>query len=531
MKSLILVFMCVISVFCTQAQVGINTTTPDPSAILDIEATDKGILIPRVSLGNVAQTQLDGTNNTAEGMLIYNTNGSVTGGNGIGFYMFSGGSWTKVVTSNTGGSDADWYVRNTTNAPNDISDEIYTQGAVSIGNSFSFQGLFNLSLSENTSNNITGSYAEISNFGTGSVTGNYLSTFSNGGNSVTGNYLYANASGGLGTLTGTEESLNQNGTGRLYAVYREMDSDTPNDYVGIWQRMRGEPTGEVMGFYNNVRTSGGDAEEYGIFNLLNNTSSSVTSDRYGVFNEISGSGTGTKYGIYNEIDSGGGIHFGTYNFSRGFNAADKYGTANIMDGGGSAEIYGSYNFILNSGSGDKYGSYNRISTTNGTNYGVYSQVDIAAGDAGYFLGDVYISGTLTNPSARFLKTNIKAASPVLDRILTVEVKNYEYRTTEYDFMNLPQGNQTGFIAEDFSTIFPELVKDTIHPEQFDQINGGKKSISPQIDFVSVNYVGLVPTLVKGIQEQQEIIISQEERISNLEKELQAIKQLLNQSSN
>ena len=35
------------------AQVGIGTTTPDPSAIMDITATDKGLLIPRVLLDDV----------------------------------------------------------------------------------------------------------------------------------------------------------------------------------------------------------------------------------------------------------------------------------------------------------------------------------------------------------------------------------------------------------------------------------------------------------------------------------------------
>lgn len=526
-----LYLLCLASIFLTQAQVGINTTTPDPSAILDIMATDKGILIPRVSLNNVNQSQLDGSNNTAEGMLIYNTNSSVTGGDGIGFYLFSGGIWTKLLTSNTGTGDADWFARNTTNPANDITDDIYTQGAVNIGNGFTFQGMLNLSLSENSSNNIRGLYTDISNSGNGNITGSYVSTFGNGGNSVTGDYLFASTSGGAGTITGTEQELTQDGNGRIYGVYREMDSDTPDDYVGIWQRMRGSPTGEVIGFYNNVRTNGGNPEEYGIFNLLNNTSSSVTNDRYGIFNDVSGSGSGDKYGLFNDISSGGGTHYGVYNFTRGFNASDAYGTANIMDGGGTGDIHGSYNFILNSGTGDKYGSYNRISTTNGTNYGVYSQVNTTAGDAGYFLGDVYISGVLTNPSARFLKTNINTPKPVLEKLLTVEVKKYDYKTEEYDFMNLPQGKQTGFIAEDFALIFPELVKETINPEQFDLEDQNKKLISPKIEFNSVNYIGLIPTLVKGIQEQHEIIKIQEERVSKLEKELEDIKLLLNEKGN
>ncbi|WP_031527124.1 hypothetical protein [Dyadobacter crusticola] len=62
--------------------VGINTTTPDPSAALDIQATDKGILIPRVSLQSL------GDNTTvltpANGLLVYNLNPEMPGG--LGFF-------------------------------------------------------------------------------------------------------------------------------------------------------------------------------------------------------------------------------------------------------------------------------------------------------------------------------------------------------------------------------------------------------------------------------------------------------------
>lgn len=80
--------------------VGINTTgaDPDASSILDVNATDKGILIPRVSLTNV-NTGAPITS-PANGLMVYNTNASVTGGFGTGFYFWSGSSWTKVATGN-----------------------------------------------------------------------------------------------------------------------------------------------------------------------------------------------------------------------------------------------------------------------------------------------------------------------------------------------------------------------------------------------------------------------------------------------
>ena len=83
------------------SQVGIGTTSPDASSILDVTATDKGILIPRVSLINITATLLDGTNTAATGLLIYNTNAGVIGGNGLGYYYFNGTIWEKLTTSSS----------------------------------------------------------------------------------------------------------------------------------------------------------------------------------------------------------------------------------------------------------------------------------------------------------------------------------------------------------------------------------------------------------------------------------------------
>ena len=83
------------------AQVGINTTSPDASSMLDISATNKGVLVPRVSLTNVTLTTLDGTNTAATGLLIWNTNATTTGGSGVGFYFYNGTQWMPITQSAT----------------------------------------------------------------------------------------------------------------------------------------------------------------------------------------------------------------------------------------------------------------------------------------------------------------------------------------------------------------------------------------------------------------------------------------------
>lgn len=64
---------CLIILLCsffshTFAQVGIGTTTPHASSILDIQSTDKGILVPRLTTA-----QITAIVNPANGLLVYNT--------------------------------------------------------------------------------------------------------------------------------------------------------------------------------------------------------------------------------------------------------------------------------------------------------------------------------------------------------------------------------------------------------------------------------------------------------------------------
>lgn len=81
-------------------QVGIGNTNPNLTSVLDIEATNKGVLMPRVSLNNVTNPLLDGTNIAATSLLIWNTNASIIGGDGVGFYFFDGVIWEKLSTQN-----------------------------------------------------------------------------------------------------------------------------------------------------------------------------------------------------------------------------------------------------------------------------------------------------------------------------------------------------------------------------------------------------------------------------------------------
>ena len=81
-KILLLILSVMISL-AASAQVGINTITPDPSAALDVTATDKGLLIPRVALASAIPSP-------AAGLMVHQTTAPA------GFYYYNGTAWTMI---------------------------------------------------------------------------------------------------------------------------------------------------------------------------------------------------------------------------------------------------------------------------------------------------------------------------------------------------------------------------------------------------------------------------------------------------
>lgn len=102
MKTKITTVVLIMLVGFAKAQsVGVGTATPDASTKLHIEDTQRGVLIPKVSLSNVNTFGLAGNTQT-EGILVYNTNAVTTGGNGKGYYYWNSTKWERLaITTNS----------------------------------------------------------------------------------------------------------------------------------------------------------------------------------------------------------------------------------------------------------------------------------------------------------------------------------------------------------------------------------------------------------------------------------------------
>ena len=98
-----------------------------------------------------------------------------------------------------------------------------------------------------------------------------------------------------------------------------------------------------------------------------------------------------------------------------------------------------------------------------------------------------------------LKENIIDATPKLEDVMKVKVKNFNFIGEDL--------KQIGVVAQELEEVFPGLVKEEKQPD----VNGEEGGI-----YKSVKYSVLVPILVKAMQEQQEIIEDLKTRITKLE---------------
>ncbi|ARA92168.1 hypothetical protein AWN76_002590 [Rhodothermaceae bacterium RA] len=195
------------------------------------------------------------------------------------------------------------------------------------------------------------------------------------------------------------------------------------------------------------------------------------------------SGSGNRVGYYGRASGGTGSNYGTYTWAEG-NSGTKYGVFGMARGDAGTK-YGVYGWA--------YGS--------GTNY------------AGYFSGNVHITGTLTNPSDERLKTNVRALQgrDVLAKLRAMRPVAFRYKeqaglnAVGFQALELPEGERVGFVAQEVAQVFPDLVHEQVHvvPEDPEAEKVAREATT--VRYQSVDYLAMIPLLVRAIQEQQEEI--------------------------
>lgn len=115
--------------------------------------------------------------------------------------------------------------------------------------------------------------------------------------------------------------------------------------------------------------------------------------------------------------------------------------------------------------------------------------------AGYFNGNVFTTGMYLS-SDKKLKEEIEDEENMLEKIERLNAVTYKFKAN--DQLNLPEGLQHGFIAQNIEEVFPELVT-TIKKPILDKEN----NIEGEFEYKAVNYIGLISVLTSSIQELNE----------------------------
>jgi hypothetical protein len=230
---------------------------------------------------------------------------------------------------------------------------------------------------------------------------------------------------------------------------------------------------------------------------------------YGYSNNIGAYGSGTTYGVYGYSGAGtAGVHG---------NSSSGYGVQGISNTsyGGNFESTGSWAL--------------RASTTNG----YY---------AGVFYGAVWTSvGYYT--SDKNLKKDVREFGDAMSIINKLKPQEYLFRDdAKYATLNLPKGRHYGLLAQDLEEVLPNLVSEA--PHELNVHSKATTAVKPTADgtpqpivaeagvtketikIKAVNYVELIPIMIKAMQEQEIKAKEQEVEIATLKSELNELKALI-----
>jgi hypothetical protein len=332
-----------------QVKISNNNSSPDASAMLDIESSSKGLLLPRMS-----GSQMNLISNAAKGLLVFNLTDS-------SFYMHLDTGWTKIATGlnvwTKNGDDI--YNNNSGNTgigTSSPANKLHVNGNVKV------DGNINLLNSTNTTGVI---YKEglpfLHNAGVtaqqnvylGTNAGSFASTAKK--NVAVGSEALANSEGADNTAVGYRAAYSLVGGTTYTESYK-------NTFIGY---LCGE---NATGGINNVAV--GNEAGYSLATGSNgNVLVGSTAGRNittGVGNVLIGNNTQTSTGSLNTgIGGNSGISFsnGSYNSWLGADAirSNKSGGYNTAIGASAQrdDSSGSFNAYLGAFSGvATYGSYN-----------------------------------------------------------------------------------------------------------------------------------------------------------------------------
>lgn len=422
------------------AQIGIGTINPDASAILEINSSTQGLLLPRLHINEQFKMLLP-----ANGLLMYNldTNAlEVNAGTPLVPVWIS-------VTGATGNSGLTTAVAGFENIANGL-------------NSIAFGGTFNVSSGLNSST--TGGNHNLANNVNAATLGGFSNTAAGINSSAIGgtlNKAWELNSSVLGGDSNDARGINSSVVGGTFntsfGVNSTVIGGTTNYSFGInstviggtTNRANGTNSGIVFGKFNttnNLNTSilGGES------NNANGINASVVggtvNEAFGLNSVVLGGTTNTAFGINS------GVMGGTTNYAFGINAAVLGGSTNRATGDYSVAIGGGANFSVGThsfvcGFGNHAASYGEFAGgLNGTEYTAASLTAHVATDRVFNIGNG-VSTSAKSDAMTVLKNGLaflpSTTAVMIEGAGIKAITTKEYADATYaKFKNTPPASST-----------------------------------------------------------------------------------------
>lgn len=484
--------------------VGINNPSPAASALLDLTASDKGLLIPRLTTAQRTAIVAPAT-----GLLVFDSSL-------LRFYYYDGTTWKSILNNSTGwtttgniGTNPTVNFLGTTDnqslkfkVNNQQAGSIQTDGQTFIG---LFAGLNNTGTSNSGfgNNALRANTTGIDNtaMGTNALFSNTTGSF----NSAFGYYTLNSNTTGVANSSFGFNSLRTNTTGGNNCGFGEGtlynnatgDNNTASGYRALWTNTTGYENTASGSLALTANTTGSENVAFGSYALYNNLPiSNTTGNRntavgHSALKMNTSGSTNTALG-YNAGLSGTTCTNNTY---LGANTAITNGTSN--------------------------------STAIGNNASVNASNKIRLGDANVTVIEGQVA--YSYPSDARFKFNVKNNVPGLEFIMQLKPVTYNFDTKKFeehlnqdmpdsikanrmnnpDFTSSSNIIHSGFLAQDIEKACKQLNYD------FDGLH--IPDSNNKTDNYSVAYSQFIMPLVKGMQEQQTTITKQSEKISQQEK--------------
>lgn len=455
-KILVLVLL---SAKLMNAQVGIGTTTPLASSNLDVTATDKGVLIPRVALTRT--TNSSPVTAPANSLLVYNTATINDVIPGYYYWNTTSATWMKLLDKD--GWDIDGNSNIT--ATNFIGT---TNNADLIFRSFNVEGM---------------RLTTAGNVGIGDTTPASLLTVGNGD---------------LFQVASTGHTRTINGTAALPAYSFSGDTNT-----GIFHSALVDDFGLSTGGIQRISISDAGEVYVGatapllpgdLFCVTANNTNAITSGSGNLTWAVNG------YTAYN----GGAVYGLRLPGSTGVWGSGQFEIANTVSVATAKGVYGSC--AVNT----QYG-VNGYKPTGGSGWG------------GLFQNDLGYTGSLLSASDRSLKKNIKPYQGALDIIDQLPVYTFQYKTEKYDVLGDDGLHYGVMADELKKLVPDLVKSKTLAAGPIRSLPADKQPRGVEGEVNLVNYIELSSITMQALKELQDIVKQQQLAISKLEKDVDELK--------